>query len=54
MSTEPKDFKELVSWATGELIQAITSGRPLQSAVFDVLYYVHEEWKPAKATKEQP
>ena len=44
----PKDFNELVTWATWEIVQGITSGKPLRSVVFGVLsasIQIMNEWK---------
>jgi len=38
MSEEtPKDFNELVAWATWQVIQGITAGQPLRSVMHGVL-----------------
>lgn len=34
---EPRTFEELVSWATWEIVEAITKGKPLRSVVWGIL-----------------
>jgi len=34
---QPRTFDELVSWATWEIIESITKGKPLRSTVWGIL-----------------
>jgi hypothetical protein len=45
MSDEFKSFEALVTWATWFVVEEITRGKPLRSALFHVLS-VALEWKP--------
>lgn len=52
---EPKDFKELVAWASWEIIKGLTKGEPLERVMHHVLAYTRT-WKPAndQTKKTQP
>jgi hypothetical protein len=47
---EPKDFKELVTWATWKVISGITCGEKLESVLHYVLVYARQ-WQPKEKTK---
>ena len=44
----PKNFDELVSWATWQVVEGITKGEPLRSVMYGVLMSatnIIAEWK---------
>ena len=47
---DPKDFNELVAWATWQVIEGMTQGQPLRSVMHGVLngaINIMATWKPA-------
>jgi len=50
MADGPKDFRELVTWATWHVIAGITKGEPLHSLMFAVIEYARR-WKPPQEPK---
>lgn len=50
MNDAPRDFNELVSWATWQVIEGMTKGQPLRSVMHGVLQgalNIMAEWKRA-------
>ena len=45
MAEEPKNFQELVSWATWQVIEGMTKGEPLRSIMISILNYARK-WNP--------
>ena len=48
MNDTPRDFNELVSWATWQVIEGMTKGAPLRSVMHGVLQgalNIMAEWK---------
>lgn len=48
---EPRDFNELVSWATWQVIEGMTRGEPLKKVIHYVLQstlLMMSEWKDKK------
>ena len=54
MNTEPRDFNELVRWATWQVIEGIANGKPLRDVMYGGLNSVLSivaEWNKAKGIK---
>lgn len=56
MNTGPKNFEELVSWATWQVIEGLTQGKPLRSTMFSVLQVsanILADWDKARREEDE-